>query len=267
MFLSASNGLYIWSGIGARNSITAICIILLFDLFSATITKEKLFIWTSKFVLVMFFIAVSLSRSSIFIFIFILLPLYLVLRKKYISLVVLSVLGSFAALLLFDKVFRFLLRGQSIEDVERLSGRLDIWSMAVDVIKTSPIFGHGYYYGSSLIQQFDFYQSGLQSNMDNMFLDVAMGTGIIGVLLISASIISALWISLVHYKRIRAVASEYWSIYMQAIIVIIFTLFRSFLNPTIQSNHWNVLAFLISLVIVSKIKREKTKRLREANAI
>ena len=48
---------------------------------------------------------------------------------------------------LYDEIGPFLARGQSMEDVETLNSRTDVWAAAWQGILDSPLIGHGYIFG------------------------------------------------------------------------------------------------------------------------
>lgn len=75
----------------------------------------------------------------------------------------------------------YVLRGQSLEEFSTLTGRTDLWAYAFGLIAQAPIFGHGYGSGRFLlIEAFPWGGTG-----HNLWVEVGLGLGILGVLVVS----------------------------------------------------------------------------------
>lgn len=101
-------------------------------------------------------------------------------------------------------------RTASLESVTRLSGRAEIWPLAVRKITSDPlrmIFGHGF--GTSRLvlndeqEALEFYAA----NAHNTLLEVALTTGLVGVLAFAGIVVlSARW--LINYRAMNAWAPQ-----------------------------------------------------------
>lgn len=99
-----------------------------------------------------------------------------------------------------DGLEAYLLRGQSAADIMSFSGRAPLWSLSLDLLADSPIVGFGY--GSSrivLIEAFPW-----SGGAHNLWLEVALSLGTIGVLLVTGLL---LW-SLARGRRLLRVAPK-----------------------------------------------------------
>ena len=96
------------------------------------------------------------------------------------------VTGPFAHLL-----WDYFRRGQDASAILTLTGRLNLWKIAWDFIMNRPWSGYGALTGTRfLVAQFDPYGEGaIISGADNVFLEVLLGTGVIGLILLTGSIL------------------------------------------------------------------------------
>jgi O-antigen ligase len=117
---------------------------------------------------------------------------YLALRslvaKKASNASIAAVLFLFSGLTLFalfylDMILPYFLRGEDISYVLDAAGRLDVWFGALDIIKESPIFGHGFIFGPKLLMYSSYVPIHWKAgHAHNDFLNMAIAGGVIGTL-------------------------------------------------------------------------------------
>lgn len=256
--ISLSDGVYLWSGYGARNSITALGSVLFFIYLNRLLLNKArrgnsvLYIIGMMGAIV--FMYLSSSRTSIILVGVIVVPFLLWYHKaRYLLMLVVPgalFLGFFA----FDQILGFLIRGQTQEQLLSLTGRLDVWGAALELFFYAPYLGHGYY-SSSMLAWSEFVQYGKTvSNLDNVFIEVLLGTGIFGFILISGFFILTLkyLYELLAYYRNEVISDP---VAPEMCCIVIFTFCRSFLNPTVQSNHWNLYVFVLASFYIYLLRK------------
>lgn len=192
----------------------------------------------------------SYSRGSMLIF-SMMVVLLLAGSRRYVSMILISGLALAGILSIGPTLVEFALRGQDVSTFLTLTGRIDfLWVAGFGVFATSPLIGHGYYYATTYllpVALVDGYDVTI-SNVDNTFLEIAMNLGLVGEFLFLG-----LWVSvgstLLHLSRKH---SRLWRVPMvrEAILMIIATFIRSWINPTIAYHHWNTFVFLIAVGIL-----------------
>jgi len=127
-----------------------------------------------------------------------------------------------------------------------LSGRTYLWSRVLEHIAESPITGYGYYASlRTLIGS---------STVDNTYLEVALGTGAIGLVLFCFPII----ITILGIVRSRPSASDsnlYRQIWMQCSCLLILLFVRSLTGPSFAVLHPNLTMFMVLIVSVPALSR------------
>ena len=113
-----------------------------------------------------------------------------ILLKPRLSFVIIIPASAFIAYTYFNVIVEYLLRGQSTIEILKLSGRLVLWKLGMAGLMNKFLIGYGFGVGSRSL----FYQFGTTgysetiSGIHNGFLEVALGTGIIGFCLWFSSI-------------------------------------------------------------------------------
>jgi O-antigen ligase len=102
-----------------------------------------------------------------------------------------AAIGIIAALLPYsqaisklpDALSSYVMRGQKVEDAYTVSGRTEVWDIAIKSFRESPLFGHGYY---SMTNTGKMYVWGAErwQTAHNVYLHVLTGTGLIGFFLL-----------------------------------------------------------------------------------
>ena len=90
-----------------------------------------------------------------------------------------------------NAVSDYLMRGQTSEDAYTVSGRSELWSIALDSFKEAPLLGDGYYVMSPTGSVYVWGASQWQT-AHNTYIHVLTGTGISGFLLMCWALLSAL---------------------------------------------------------------------------
>ncbi len=115
----------------------------------------------------------------------------LLTQRGWLLLVLLGWLGLVLALVWPDELLAYVLRGQSPELFQTLTGRTRLWDLAVELGNQSPIIGHGYYTGVRLELSEIAQQVGVYSNVsttDNGLLRAYVELGLIGLALLCVAI-------------------------------------------------------------------------------
>jgi O-antigen ligase len=92
----------------------------------------------------------------------------------------------------------YLARGQSAEDIRRISGREEMWSVIWGEFLKSPIIGHGYHITSET-GAIEVWNLVANHTAHNIYLQVLAGTGIIGMMLFLVAMTSLL----LHVQYLR----------------------------------------------------------------
>lgn len=195
---SASNsllGIRIGNGLIGANTASAFAIICLTWVI---FVKEKLdfntFIVVGICAYVMLF---SQSRASLaMIPIMIFLRLFKPNSKYYIFYILIVVVVAVAVIHNKDLLFQYLLRGQSTSQIQSMSGRVDMWKIALDYFSERPILGYGYGVGGSYVSQYltgGF--KGIQ-HMHNGFVETIVDTGVIGLTLLLFQVVYCVGIAI-----------------------------------------------------------------------
>jgi O-antigen ligase len=165
------------------------------EFFSASGKRKNFLLWSLPFLLAGLLIGTSLASnvaticglSIIFIF-----------QKKYrrYLVVIVVIVGIYLFLLDDAKSFfyDFFLGGRSEQQLSTLTGRKVLWDAYFRMIKTNPLIGNGFAVGARIASGF----GGISTtNTHNGFLEVILGTGIIGCL------IFGLWLIKTFFKLVR----------------------------------------------------------------
>lgn len=135
----------------------------------------------------------------------------------------------------------FLIRGQSEQSLTTLTGRTEIWRVAIDSWILQPWQGYGYFAGHRLGLP-GLPGNGSQSNLDNTWVETLVDVGIVGT---SALVICVLAFSF-HLVMWR---TKEWEVKLWACMTVLYGLIVSFVNPTLQSPGAN--ALLLGMVLIA----------------
>ncbi len=186
------------------------------------------------------------SRTSIFAFILAVTAILFFGRHRLLALFV--TIGGASAFLLTEVVMLYIYRGQSKEVFTSLTGRTDWWAMAMESVAESPWFGHGYY-----AAQRELYST---STLDNTYIDVMLGLGIIGVaIFVIPIILTAFRLFVTRPAKTDSVTSQV--IWLQLMVLFGLLFVRSLTGPSFQVLHHNLVMYSLLLVGVAAYARLK----------
>jgi len=131
------------------------------------------------------------SRSVLIVTSLVVLPLLWSLGGTRFPAVAAALMGILAAAWPYSQTISnlpqsvegYLMRGQTVEDAYTVSGRTEVWDIAIQSFLESPLFGHGYF---SMTSTGTMYVWGAQrwQTAHNIYLHVLTGTGLIGFFLL-----------------------------------------------------------------------------------
>jgi O-antigen ligase len=156
-----------------------------------------------------FVVFVAQSRSCLIVTALIAVPLLWKMQKKKLVIVMAAAIGIVAALLPYSQtlskfpaaVTSYVMRGQTAEDAYTVSGRTEVWDIAVKSFFESPLFGHGYYSMTSTGKMYVWGAERWQT-AHNIYLHVLTGTGLLGFVLLLWALIFVLR-PMIGYARRR----------------------------------------------------------------
>ncbi|WP_129127853.1 O-antigen ligase family protein [Geomonas oryzae] len=188
------------------------------------------------------------SRTSLFAFIAATTLVVITYRKILLAASFIT-LGAFMTLVLplCDFLMSYFMRGQSSEHFTSLTGRTLFWPLVLDQVYKSPIVGHGFYASQFML-------FGVPS-VDNTYLEVLLGLGIIGLAAFSivvASVTYNIWLS--RHKACTG-SLEHRLIWTEIAVIFIFLFFRSLTGPSFQNLNFNLTIFVFVMVCASAIRR------------
>lgn len=167
-----------------------------------------------KFYLIMLLFSIGIlifsqSRSPIFGFLLaVLVVLFYNKRSKYIFLLLLLI-AVFSTSSVADLLWKYLSRGETIEQMETLSDRLTYLQLAMPYIKERPLTGFGAHAGGRFIVVKDI--NPLLNSLHGTWQEVIIGVGILGFLPLFFSVVGA-WKALLIKapldQRVRQLHSE-----------------------------------------------------------
>ncbi len=129
------------------------------------------------------------------------------LRKSRTLVVVCALCGLLAAVIAYnqtaeplqDSVVAYMARGQRSDELVGLSGRTELWTIALQSFQASPIFGSGYYVMTET-GFFDVWGKRQWQTAHNAFLHVLTGLGLVGLFFFLWGLVAAMRPSLVALK-------------------------------------------------------------------
>ena len=147
---------------------------------------------------------------------------------------------------LSESVSTYVTRGQDEELFLSMSNRTYFWEKALDVWAKRPILGYGFYAGLRSTLGFN--------TVDNAYLEVAVGTGIIGLIVFTAAPISAVIYLLRSVPR-KPENFKYMVIWLQLMSVFVLILLRSFTSTSFSGLHPNTIIFVITTTLTASMYR------------
>src|SRR5260370_11025996 len=130
------------------------------------------------------------------------------MQKRKIVVLAAAAVGIIAALLPYSQavsklpatVSSYVMRGQGAADAFTVSGRTEVWDIAIKSFLESPLFGHGYYSMTSTGKMYVWGAERWQT-AHNIYLHVLTGTGVIGFFLLVWALIYVLRPMIAYARR------------------------------------------------------------------
>ena len=194
------------------------------------------------------------SRTSV-IALAVALIVYLIFDRRLLSLALLAGVCLIAAMYTqaTDVSLKYLLRGQDAELVTTLSGRTEGWEAAWTSFQESPIVGRGF----AAYARANILGTGGLSSLHGAFFDVAVGTGLLGLLP---------WIGAIAWTLARlfklSLSGQPWfrsgigrSIHAEMLGVMMLILVRASTSSGLAMHEDNFMLFLAVLAYAATIQR------------
>jgi O-antigen ligase len=194
----------------------------------------------------------SHSRTSIVALLLVSFLVLFVFRRLMMlfTLFWVSVLLSLSGIIV-NYLMPYFYRGQSREVFTTFSGRMAFWPEVMKKIWEAPIFGHGFYASQRVIWDI--------SSVDNTYLEVLLGIGIMGLILICLPILSIiinLWKTR-PWKTEFGLGSNFRFLWIQLAVIFLIVFIRSFTGPSFQNLHINLIIFTILIVCAHRLSMLK----------
>jgi O-antigen ligase len=204
------------------------------------------------------------SRSAIGAFLFALMLLLFFSRRVFWGTCV-AVSGAIAIVLLGAQknIGEYLARGQHMEQITGLTGRVDWWSFAWEKFLQKPFTGWGGFAGGRFVVLANFAQ-GSVPDIHSSIVETLVDTGVIGVFLIVIALLGTWWYL---YRGIKSRRLDYTekSIAIECLAVIAVLTVRSGVSSTLISHP--ALPFLAVVGYAEFVRRrlKSNGRFSEAN--
>ena len=213
----------------------------------------------------------SQTRSAMVAFVIGLAVLLFVMRRT-VLIVAYAWISTLSAVIVlaFTNVgrtfYQFLLRGESVQTVQGLSGRLVLWQASYDAFLHRPWVGYGGYAGSRFVvlptiglQAQTNASTSVASSVLSTYVDSALDLGVWGPLLITIILIGAAS-SLIKIARSRYMAASDRPLAAEMLAVLSVVIIRSFVTENIVGHA--SLAFLTVIGFVAVAQRQERAAMR-----
>lgn len=158
----------------------------------ATAPAARRWVWFAVITVELLALLLTYSRSSLLDIVVGLLVFAYVVRR---AMPLIFVVGGVAAVVIAtvgDTLLSLLLRTQGVEAIGGLSGRRDIWEVALEAWSSNPLRGIGYGEGAAtVLESSGLYLSYSVSTTDNFLIDALLETGPIGAIMVLGLYVAA----------------------------------------------------------------------------
>lgn len=181
------------------------------------------------------------SRTAILAFVLAAFFIFMCFRRTGLAIITIS-LGLIGYLT--GNLVSYMMRGNPAGVFTSLSGRTLFWPLVIEKVVQSPLFGHGFYAS----QRFMF-GSGAISSVDNTYLEVLLGLGVIGVMVLILAVLGVgrnLWRSRPTFSG-KEITDPYF-IWTELAVIFLFLLMKSFTGPSFQVLHVYLTFFVLVTV-------------------
>ena len=234
------------------NSLTQFAALLAVFMFIFAVNKDKTRP-VGKGMWILFALAVTsmlLGHSRTSIFAGILAAGGVLFFGRHRVLALFMAIGGSLVMLLSEVVENYIYRGQTEDVFLSMSGRTFFWERAWAVFEESPLFGHGFYAAQRSLMGV--------SSVDNTYLEVLLGIGILGLIVFILPIATSAF-SLLMTRPHKNESKEMVRVWLQLMVLFVLLFVRSLTGPSFQVMHPNLVMFMMLLVGVaaySRIKRQ-----------
>lgn len=149
-----------------------------------------------------------------------------------------------------DQVFLFLQRGQDANQISTLSGRTSIWQAGLDLWQQQPIQGFGYYVGHR-VELVPLFQGSNQSNLDNMWVEVLVDLGYLGLIPL------ALLLILGTIRAVRTARESGVDILIFTGSALLLLWIATSFNPSLQTV--SVPAMLLGTILMASVRNRRLR--------
>ncbi len=208
----------------------------------------------------------SQTRAAMAAFVVGLVLLLLVTRRFVLTgvLAALSTMGAVIAVTFtnFGRTFTdFLLRGQTTQSVEGLSGRVDVWLASFEAFAKRPWIGYGGFAGSRFVVLPYIPSQAAASSALSTYLDSLVDLGVLGPLIIVVALVAAAWF-LFQTTRNRHIDFPDRPLAVEMFVVLAVIIVRSFVTANIVGHP--ALQFLTVIGFIEVVRRHEVaeRRLR-----
>ena len=222
------------------------------------------FLWGGVFVLGLVSLIFAQARTSVVALAAALIAILFMTRKLSLLPVFAMCGGAFIAGGSGAALREYYMRGQSSELFFTMTGRLTFWKAAWNFFKESPLFGHGFYTAHRLdlsVRLSSLPGSHSVSNIDNTFLEVLLGVGLIGLLPILVALFQLVG-RLSQISRAADLSGRLRQSRCEIVGALIIVLIRAVDGPTFQDHTISLLVLLISMAFVSTLINRRAARQR-----
>ena len=191
-------------------------------------------------------IAMLLGHSRTSIFAGILAAGGVLFFGRHRLLAIVMALGGTLVMLLSEVVESYIYRGQSQDVFLSMSGRTHFWDRAWEVFIQSPIFGHGFYAAQRSLMGV--------SSVDNTYLEVLLGVGILGLAAFVIPIVLAAF-NLLRSRPRKSDSGTMTRLWLQLMTLFVLLFVRSLTGPSFQVMHPNLVMFMVLLIGIAAYRR------------
>jgi hypothetical protein len=244
------------------NSIGEICAILalvaLNRMLNGPKAKQNRGWYAALFAVSLVTLFVSQTRAAMLAFVVGLALLLILLRRAWLVLAFGAVSG-FAVLIAlsftdFGRTFsNFLLRGQSVQSVQGLSGRMDVWQASFDAFLQRPWTGYGGFAGSRFVVLPGIASQGSASSALSTYVDSMLDLGIWGPALLAVVVVAMVWF-MFRATRGHYVRSTDRPLAVEMFVVFAVILVRSVVTSNVVGHP--ALAFLTVVGFIEVARRQ-----------
>jgi O-antigen ligase len=145
-----------------------------------------------------------------------------------------------------DQTEDYLRRGQTEQQIESMSGRTSLWSIGMEMVADSPLFGHGYQTGA----RFGGSTYGLQigTNLHNSHFQVLIDSGLVGYTLWLVFLVSGGWLVLRRRKNDSSAHGDHVTFNVEIAVLSVMLLVRTLIGHAMVALDIGIMFFLSAVM-------------------